>query len=391
MTRSENEEKVPVKTNRRPIVRAASAAVALTSGVAALASGAGTANAATSNYSKATSIAAFGGMAGLVKAAKAEGALNVITLPSDWCNYGNIVNTFEKKYGIHINSENPEGSSQDEINAMVQFKGQSREPDVLDMGTPFAIKADQEHLLASYRVSTWSAIPGTQKASDAAWWADYGGYVAIGYNSAVVKTPPKTFKDLLEPIYKHMVGINNSPTVAGAAFAAVYAAALANGGSFNNISPGVAYFQQLNKEGNFVPVVAGPSTVQSGATPIVIWWDYLQASEVKPEVKTWKVVIPSDGVYASYYDQAISADAPHPAAARLWEEYLYSVAGQNQWLQGYCRPIELPTLVKNGTVDRAAYKALPPVPVGFRGYPSNTQVSKAEEVVAKEWSIKVAS
>lgn len=377
-----------MRTTRRKTTYAALAVAC--SAATALAGATGQAAAAT-QYSTATSVSAFGGMAGLVKAAKAEGALNVITLPSNWCNYGNIITTFEHKYGIKITSENPEGSSQDEINAMVQFKGQSREPDVLDMGTPFAIKADQEHLLAPYRVSEWSAVPASQRATDASWWADYGGYVAIGYNSAVVKTPPTTFKDLLKPAYRHMVGINNSPTVAGAAFAAVFASALANGGSFNNITPGVTYFEHLNKEGNFVPVVAGPSTVQSGATPIVIWWDYLQASEIHPEVKTWKVVIPADGVYASYYDQAIAANAPHPAAARLWEEYLYSVAGQNQWLQGFCRPIELPQMVKDGTVDEVAYKALPPVPHGSRGYPSPAQVTAAENVVAKEWSIKVAS
>ena len=359
---------------------------------AAVVTAAGPASASTStNYSMATSLAAFGGMSGLIKAAKAEGALNVITLPNNWCNYGAIISSFSKKYGISITSENPEGSSQDEVNAMVQLKGQSREPDVLDMGTPFAIKADQMHLLAPYTVASWSGIPASAKASDDTWWADYGGYVAIGYNSAVVKTAPTSFKSLLNPIYKHMVGINNSPTEAGAAFAAVFAASLANGGSLNNIGPGISYFEQLNKEGNFVPVVSGPATVQSGATPIVIWWDYLQASEIKPEVPTWKVVIPTDGVYASYYDQAISANAPHPAAARLWEEYLYSTAGQNQWLQGYCRPIELNTLVKAGTVNQAAYKALPPVPAGFKGYPTNAQVTAAENLVAKEWSIKVTS
>ena len=375
----------------RPGARVAATAACLACAGSVLGPLAAASASSMSKYSNATSIAAFGGMAGLVKAAKSEGSLNVITLPSNWCNYGAVESSFTKKYGITINSENPEGSSQDEINAMVQLKGQSREPDVLDMGTPFAIKADQMHLLAPYRVSAWAEVPASQKATDATWWADYGGYVSIGYNSAVVKVPPTSFKDLLKPIYKHMVGINNSPTVAGAAFAAVFAAALANGGSFNNIGPGISYFSQLNKEGNFVPVVAGPATVESGATPIVIWWDYLQATEIKPEVKTWKVVIPSDGIYASYYDQAISANAPHPAAARLWEEYLYSTVGQNQWLQGYCRPIELSALVKNGTVDKAAYQGLPTVPPGFKGYPTPSQVTAAENLVAKEWSIKVSS
>ncbi len=78
--------------------------------------------------------------------------------------------------------------------------------------------------------------------------------------------------------------------------------------------------------------------MESGQTPIVIWWDYLLASEISSAVKTFKIVIPSDGHYAAYYDQAISKTAPDPAAARLWEEYLYSVTGQNLWLQGKARP-----------------------------------------------------
>jgi putative spermidine/putrescine transport system substrate-binding protein len=379
------------KISRRQGTRAVSAATALACTTAALVSAAGPASAASTNYSKATSVAAFGGMSGLIAAAKAEGALNVITLPDNWCNYGAIISSFSKQYGIKITSENPEGSSQDEINAMAQLKGQGREPDVLDMSTPFAVKADQMKLLAPYTVQSWMDIPAAQKASDDTWWADYGGYVAIGYNSAVVKVPPTSFKDLLKPIYNHMVGINNSPLVAGAAFAAVFAAALSNGGTFNNITPGINYFEKLNNEGNFVPVISGPSTVQSGATPIVLWWDYLQKSEIQAEVKTWKVVIPSDGIYASYYDQAISANAPHPAAARLWEEYLYSAAGQNQWLQGFCRPIELSQMVKAGTVDEAAYKQLPAIPKGFRGYPTQTQVTNAENVVAKLWATDVAT
>src|ERR1700733_8602332 len=196
------------------------------------------------NPSKATSAAAFGGMAGLVKAAKKEGVLNVITLPADWANYGNIIKDFSKKYGIKINSENPDGTSQDEINAVTSEKGQSRAPDVLDMGTSFALTAAKDGLLAPYKVASWSSIPATAKAAHGDWFDDYGGYVAIGYNSKVVKDPPTSFADLLKPEYKNQVALNGNPTQAGAAFAAVYAASLANGGSFNNIGPGVAYFQR---------------------------------------------------------------------------------------------------------------------------------------------------
>ena len=343
----------------------------------------------TASASKAASVTAFGGMSSLVAAAKKEGTLNVITLPANWANYGAIMKDFTAKYGIKINDANPDGSSQDEINAMQSLKGQSRAPDVLDMGTAFAIKADQEGLLAPYKVASWGDIPTANKASDGTWYGDYGGYVAIGYDSKKVKVAPTSFADLLKPAYKNQVGINGNPTQASAAFSAVYAAALANGGSLSNIEPGISYFAKLHQEGNFVPVAAGPTTVESGQTPIVIWWDYLLASEVGSAVPSFKIVIPSDASYAAYYDQAISKTAPDPAAARLWEEYLYSVAGQNLWLEGKARPVELPTLISNGTVNKAANAALPAAPSGGLNFPTQAQESAAETVVAQQWASKI--
>ena len=373
-------------------VIAASAAVAsglvLTAACSSSSSSSGSASSSTSstNWATVSSASAGGGMNALVAAAEKEGQLNVITLPANWANYGNIMKDFSAKYHIHITDANPDGSSQDELNAINQLKGQSRAPDVVDIGTAFAVKGDQEGDLAPYQVTTWSNIPADAKASDSTYYDSYGGYVAIGYNPAKVKTAPTSFASLQNPAYKNQIALNGNPTQANAAFSAVFAAALANGGSLNNIAPGVAYFKKLHTEGNFVPVTGSAATVESGQTPILIWWDYLLASEVQPSVPGFKIVIPTDGTYASYYDQAISATAPDPAAARLWEEYLYSTAGQNLWLEGEARPIELSTLVANGTVDKAAYKALPPAPSGQTTFPTQAQQAAAENVVAQQWS-----
>ncbi len=341
------------------------------------------------DWSKITHLTASGdtGMAALVKAAEKEGKLNVITLPSNWANYGNIMKDFTAKYHIHISDAIPEGSSGQELQAVQTEKGQSRAPDVVDVGTAFAVEGDTKGLWAPYQVQSWSDIPGIAKATNGDYYADYGGYVAIGYNPAKVKVPPTSFESLTNPAYKNMIGLNNSPTTAGAAFAAVYAAALANGGSYSNILPGIKYFAHLKAIGNFVPTaIGGPSTVQNGTTPILIWWDYLLASEVKPVVPGFKIVIPSDSSFASYYDQAISATAPDPAAARLWEEYLYSTTGQNLWLQGFARPIELSTLVSNNSVDKSAYAALPPAPAGALTFPTQAQDATAENVLTADWA-----
>jgi putative spermidine/putrescine transport system substrate-binding protein len=326
-------------------------------------------------------------MAALVKAAEKEGVLNVITLPSNWANYGTIMKDFTAKYHIKINDAIPEGSSGQEIQAVESEKGQSRAPDVVDVGTAFAVEGANDHLWAPYEVQTWNDIPAIAKDTSGDYYADYGGYVAIGYDPSKVKIPPTSFKSLTNPAYKNMIGLNNSPTTAGAAFAAVYAASLANGGSYGNILPGIKYFAHLKQIGNFVPTaIGGPTTVQNGTTPILIWWDYLLASEVKPVVKNFKIVIPSDSSFASYYDQAISATAPDPAAARLWEEYLYSTTGQNQWLQGFARPIELPTLISSHAVDQAALSALPPAPSGALTFPTQQQDAAAEAAVTADWA-----
>src|ERR1700728_2254585 len=339
------------------------------------------------NWATASSVSAGGGMSALVKAAEKEGRLNVITLPSNWANYGTIMADFSAKYHIKINDENPEGSSQDELNAIKQLKGQSTAPDVVDVGGSFAVTGQQDGDWAPYEVATWSQIPAAAKDPNGNYYADYGGYVAIGYDPSKVTVAPTSFKSLLTGPYKNEVAIDGNPTQTGSAFAAVYAAALANGGSLANIAPGVTYFKDLKAAGNFVPVEGTPATVQSGQTPILVWWDYLLNSEVKAVVKNLKIVIPSDGVYAGYYYQAVSKTAADPAAARLWEEYLYSTEGQNLFLEGSTRPIELSSLVSAGTVNQAAYSALPTVPGGSSTLqlPTSAQQTAASSIVAQQW------
>ena len=368
------------------VLLAAGCSSSNSSSSASAAAGGSTAGAASTNWATCTSAAACGGMSALVAAAEKEGKLNVITLPSDWANYGTIMKDFTAKYGIKITDANPEGSSADELNSVKQLKGQSTAPDVVDVGGSFAATGQQDGYWANYEVATWNDIPAAAKDPNGAYYADYGGYVAIGYDTSKIKTPPTTFKSLLTGPYKNDVAIDGNPTQTGSAFAAVYAAALANGGSFANIAPGVTYFKSLKAAGNFVPVEGTPATVQSGQTPILIWWDYLLASEVQPVDKNFKIVIPSDGVYAGYYDQAISATAPDPAAARLWEEYLYSTTGQNLFLEGSTRPIEQVAMTTAGTINATAAAALPAVPgSGTLALPTIAQQTAAGTVVSQQW------
>ena len=167
-------------------------------------------------------------------------------------------------------------------------------------------------------------------------------------------------KDLLNPAYKGQVALNGSPLTSGSAVGGVFAAALANGGSLNNVGPGIDFFAKLKDSGNFITVQSTPQTVASGQTPISIDWDYLNLAYVKEfPAAYWKVYIPSDGVYGSYYAQAINATAPHPWAARLWEEFLYSDQGQLLWLKGYSHPIRFQDLAKRKVIPALAARGAP--------------------------------
>jgi putative spermidine/putrescine transport system substrate-binding protein len=338
----------------------------------------------TTKAASATSAKDLGGMKALVKAAQKEGELNVIALPPTWANYGEVIKAFGKKYDIKVNSAQPDAASQDEINAANTLKGTKRAPDVFDLGQSVALANTK--MFAPYKVATFDSVPAEFKDANGTWVNDYGGYMSIGFDTK--KVPEVTsLNDLLGAKYKGKVALNGDPTQAGAAFSGVVMASVANGGSADDIAPGVNFFQKLKKAGNFLPVDPTPATIESGQTPVVIDWDYTNAAETA-KLPSWKVVVPEGAAVGGYYYQAINKDAPHPAAARLWEEFLYSDEGQNLFLGGGARPVRADAMKSDGTLDEALFGKLPAV----KGAPvllTEAQTKTAADYLSKNWS-KVA-
>ena len=339
------------------------------------------------NWANETSASAGGGMSTLVKAAKAEGTLNVIALPPTWANYGAIISDFTKTYGIKVNSALPDGTSQQEVDAVKTENGTAKAPDVLDIG--MAVALANTNLFAPYQVSTWSSIPSAQKASNGLWVQDYGGYMAVGYSSKFGTIT--SLNDLLSPKFKNAVALNGNPTSANAALNGVMMASLAEGGSAGSIAAGVSFFQKLKAAGNFSPVSATGATIKAGTTPVVFNWDYLNLPSYVG-VTNWKVFIPANAILGGYYAQAINKNAPHPAAARLWEEFLYSqgaTGGQNLWLQGGARPVEQSAMASNGSIDTSAAALLPAV-TGTPTFLTPSQATDAANYLATNWAKAVS-
>ena len=308
----------------------------------------------------AKSAADMGGVDAVCAAGKAEGQVNIIATPPDWANYGQIITDFSAKYGIKVQSDKPDGNGQDEINAATQLAGTGRQPDIFDIGS--SLVAAHTDMFTPYKVATWADIPDANKESTGLWFNNYTGFVSIGYDSKLGDI--SKVSDLADAKYRGKVALNGDPLKASAGFNGVVMAALANGGSADDIAPGVAFFKTLADSGNLLPVDPNPATIASGQTPIVIDWTYnngAQTAVLAPKGITWKTVVPSDAAaVASFYNDAINKDASHPAAARCWMEYIYSDAGQNAWLKGFALPVRLAAMQKAGTLDAAALAAINP-------------------------------
>lgn len=322
----------------------------------------------------------------LYDAAKAEGMLTTIALPHDWCNYGPVIDAFKAKYpGIEVNELNPDAGSGDEIEAIkanMTNKG-PQAPDVVDVG--FSFGETNKDLFMPYKVSTWDTIPADAKSADGYWYGDYYGVMAFLVNTDVQPDVPQDWGDLLDPKYKGQVAQSGDPRTSNQAIQAVQAAALANGGSLDDAGPGLEFFAQLNQAGNLIPLIANNGLVAKGEIPVRLTWDYNGLAAIDSFAGNPKavLVIPATGQFAGMYVQAISAYAPHPNAAKLWMEFLYSDEGQLLWMQGYCHPVREADLRARGVVPAELSAKLPDVSKAV--FPTAEQLVKAKELITSQW------
>ncbi len=340
----------------------------------------------------ASSAAYADGMDDLVAAAKAEGKLTTIALPHSWCNYGEMIEGFKAKYGIEVNELNPDAGSGDEIEAIKANMGNTGDqaPDVIDVGLSFGPSAKADGLIQAYKVATWDEIPDSAKDADGSWYGDYYGVMSLLVNKDLVETIPTDWADLLNDEYSAMVALAGDPRSSNTAISTVFAAGLsaAGGDVAKAADAGLEFFKELNAKGNFVPVIGKSASLAQGTTPIVATWDYnaLSWSDGLNGNPPTEVVVPKTGVVAGVYVQAISAYAPHPNAAKLWMEYLYSDEGQLTWLKGYCHPIRFNAMAKAGKIPQELLDKLPPASAYEASYfPTLDEQGAYKATITEKW------
>ena len=312
---------------------------------------------AASKYATATSASQTGGLSGLAAECKKEGTLNVIALPHYWANYGDMIDGFKATYGVKIDEANPEGSSQEEIDAAIANKGTNRSPDVFDIGIAVADKYKGTGTFAPYKVRTWNYLDFTSLSPTGEFTPNYTGTMTIGYDGSL-GTITK-LDDLFKPAFKGKVTLNGDPNVSSAGLNGVFMINKALGGSFDDVTPAINWFKKLKAAGNFVLVNPTEATIASGQTPVVIDNGYISAGIAKKFAaagKTWKMFTPA--AVGSTYNSAISAWAPHPACARLWMDYTLGEAGAKIWAVGGATPTLWTWLLKTKRAPAAGIAAI---------------------------------
>ena len=344
---------------------------------------------AASKFSTATSASKAGGIGRLTAECQKEGQLNVIALPHYWADYESMINGFKAKYGVKIDEANPEGSSQEEIDSANQLKGTNRSPDVFDIGLAVAAKYHGTGTFAPYKVRTWSYNAGSSAVPSAEYTPNYTGTMTIGYDGSL---PTITkLDDLLKPAFKGKVTINGDPLGSSAGLNSVFMVNAALGGTFDDVSPAVAWFKKLKDAGNFINVNPTEATIASGQTQVVMDNGYIAAGiakKFKAAGRSWKSFTPA--AVGSTYNSAISAWAPHPACARLWLEYTLGEEGASVWAQGGATPTLWTWMLKAGRAPAAGVAVIGKSKVAASKATAD-QSTKAREYLKTTWAAAVGS
>ncbi len=320
----------------------------------------------------------------LIACAKKEGMVHGYGYDHTWAHEIALYTDFSKKYGIQFQGKAEElWTSAQELG---HFLSEQDKPvgDVAEVGLKWGPVGSSAGAYAVYRNTHWNALPAYAKSPDGTWACPYYGAIGLEVNTDKVKNVPQHWNDLLKPEYKGLVAVDD-PLGSNQGVQSVLAVNYGLGGSLDNISPAIKFFAQLKKSGNWLGTRPLPGPIASGEAAISLRWSYNALSDTtRKGYPRITVVVPTEGTVAGPYCEVINKLAPHPYAARLAVEWLFSDEGQTSYATGYAFP-----LVKGAKLPAAIAKALPPLPKKVAVYTDATKLVKASTQLTSRWTNEV--
>ncbi|MDP9949568.1 MULTISPECIES: 2-aminoethylphosphonate ABC transporter substrate-binding protein [Streptomyces] len=240
--------------------------------------------------------------------------------------YDKVFKDFEKKTGITV--KYVEGGSGEMVQRAAREKSNTQ-ADVLVTLPPFIQQADRKGLLTAYEPKGSEQVDGADRAADGTWTSVVNNYFGFIHNTKELKTPPRTWEELLAPAYKEKIQYS-TPGVAGDGTAVLIKAMHDFGGK----EPAMAYLKKLQANN------VGPSASTGKLAPKVDKGELLVAngdvqmnfaqSKDMPHLGIW-FPAKGDGKPTSFalpYAAGLVAKAPHSENGKKLLDFMLSEQAQ---------------------------------------------------------------
>jgi len=257
--------------------------------------------------------------------------------PPQWADWASQLKSIKKHLGYDIPHDNKNSGQ-----TLSQLLAEKDNPvaDVAYYGVSFGIQAGEKDVVTAYKPAHFDEIPAGLKDADGKWFTIHSGTLGFFVNvDALDGQPvPTSWKDLLKPQYKGMVGYLD-PSSAFVGYAGAVAINRAMGGTLDNFDPAIKYFKDLAKNDPIVPKQTSYARVLSGEIPILFDYDF-NAYRAKYKDKANVVfVIPAEGTVVVPYVMSLVKNGPHAEKGKKILDFIMSDEGQKVWANAYLRPV----------------------------------------------------
>jgi putative spermidine/putrescine transport system substrate-binding protein len=257
--------------------------------------------------------------------------------PPEWADWGGMLRLANQRLGIQVPPDNK--NSGQSLAALIAEKAKPV-ADVVYLGGQVGPQAKAAGVVETFMPKRWAEIPTSLKDADGFWFTIHSGTLGFFVNTQALrgKPVPRSWKDLLKPDYKGLIGYLN-PSSAAVGQVGVIAANLAMGGSYDNLDPGIAFFKQLHANQPIVPTQTAYARVLSGEIPILIDYDFNAYRAQYSDQATTVFVIPQEGTQQLPYVMGLVKNGPNPEQGKRLLDLVLSDEGQQHWSKAYLRPV----------------------------------------------------
>ena len=264
--------------------------------------------------------------------------------PPEWADWGTQLKLIKGKTGITVPQDNKNSGQ-----TLSQLVAEKVNPvaDIAYYGVTFGIQAKKDGVVSPYKPAHWNEIPAGLKDPEGYWFTIHSGTLGFMVNVDALKGKalPKSWKDLLKPEYRGMIGYLDPPS-AFVGYVGAVAVNQAMGGSLNDFSPAIKYFQELQKNDPIVPKQTSYARVLSGEIPILLDYDFNAYRAKYKDGANIAFVIPAEGTLVVPYVMSLTNKAPNAANGKKVLDFIMSDEGQAVWANAYLRPVRASAISK---------------------------------------------